>query len=274
MIETTRRIARQEGIHLRQSYVRVVRRERWKLRYHQHPKRAKEARAAPRKLKTIAGRLCRDVDRELSEEGATRHQVMLERCKKVLAQKKADKDKIFSLREPHVACHAKGKDRVRYEFGAKVALLTTKTTGIITGVKNFSKNVYDGKTLKPLLEQSQTMLGKRPETVIVDEGYRGATMCGTTAIIRLHQLRAKPEIAKKQGVSKRRAKHWFNRRASIEPRIGHLKTDFRLNKNFLKGIEGDAINAMMVAAASNFRIFIRELLFALFHRFSFLLFQG
>lgn len=274
VIETTRRIAKQEGIPLRQSYVRVLKRERWKLRYHQHPKRAKEARAAARKIKTIAGRLRREVQRKLSEEAAKRHQAMLERCEKVLTQKKSDKDKIYSLHEPHVACHAKGKDRVRYEFGSKVALLTTKTTGIITGVKNFSKNVYDGKTLAPLLEQSQKMLGKRPEKVIVDEGYRGATMCGTTAIIRPHQLRAKPEIAQKQGVSKRRAKHWFNRRASIEPRIGHLKSDFRLNRNFLKGIEGDAINAMMAAAASNFRIFIRDLLFAIFHRFSFLLFQG
>jgi transposase, IS5 family len=99
------------------------------------------------------------------------------------------------------------------------------------------------------------------KTVIVDEGYRGATTCGKTAIVRPHQLRAKPETAQNQGVSKRRAKHWFNRRASIEPRIGHLKSDFRLNKNFLKGIAGDAINALMAASASNFRIFIRGVLF-------------
>jgi IS5 family transposase len=110
------------------------------------------------------------------------------------------------------------------------------------------------------------LVGKRPEKAIVDEGYRGATTCGSTAIIRPHQLRAKPEIAQKQGVSKRQAKHWFNRRASIEPRIGHLKSDFRLNRNFLKGIEGDAINAMMAAAASNFRIFIRDLFLPFFLR--------
>jgi IS5 family transposase len=269
VIETTRRIAKQEGVELRQSYVRVLKRERWKLRYHQHPKRAKEARGAARKIKTIAGRLHREVQRKLSQEAAERHRAMLDRCEKVLKQKKTDKNKIYSLHEPHVACHAKGKDRVRYEFGSKVALLTTKTSGIITGVKNFSQNLYDGKTLKPLLEQSEKLLGKRPEKVIVDEGYRGATHCGTTAIIRPHQLRAKPETAQKQGVSKRRARHWFNRRASIEPRIGHLKTDFRLNRNFLKGIEGDAINAMMAAAASNFRIFIREMLSFLFLRFAF-----
>ncbi len=269
VIETTRRIAKREGISLRQSYVRVLRRERWKLRYHQHPKRAKEARAAARKIKTIAGRLTREVRRKLSPEAAEVHQPMLERCEKVLTQKKTDKDKIYSLHEPHVACHAKGKDRVRYEFGSKVAILITKTKGIITGVQNFSKNIYDGKTLAPLLAQSERLLGRRPKNVIVDEGYRGATHCGTSAIIRPHQLRAKPETARKQGVSKRRAKQCFNRRAAIEPRIGHLKSDFRLNRNFLKGIEGDPINAMMAATASNFRIFIQEILSFLFLRFSF-----
>lgn len=269
VIETTRRIAKREGISLRQSYVRVVRRERWKLRYHQHPKRAKEARAAARTIKTIAGRLTREVRRKLSPKAAEVHQSMLERCEKVLTQKKTDKDKIYSLHEPHVACHAKGKDRVRYEFGSKVAILITKTKGIITGVQNFSKNIYDGKTLDPLLAQSERLVGRRPKNVIVDEGYRGATHCGTSAIIRPHQLRAKPETARKQGVSKRRAKQWFNRRAAIEPRIGHLKSDFRLNRNFLKGIEGDAINAMMAATASNFRLFIREILSFLFLRFSF-----
>jgi IS5 family transposase len=266
VIETARRIAKNEGVQLRQSYVRVVKRERWKLRYHQHPKRGKEARAAARKLKTIAGRLQREVQRKLSEEGAKRHQVMLERCEKVLQQKKTDKDKIYSLHEPDVACHAKGKDRVRYEFGSKIAILTTKTSGVIIGVKNFSKNVYDGKTLAPLLEQSENLLGKRVEKVIVDEGCRGATMCGTTTIIRPHQLRAKPDLAKKQGVSKRKAKRWCNRRASIEPRIGHWKSDFRLKRNFLKGIQGDAVNAMMAAAASNFRMFIRKSLFAFFRQ--------
>jgi IS5 family transposase len=152
-----------------------------------------------------------------------------------------------------LACHAKGNDRVRYEFGSKVAILITETNGIITGVQNFSKNLYDGKTLAPLLAQSERLLGRRPKNVIVDEGYRGATHGGRSAIIRPHQLRAKPETTRKQGASKRRAKQWFNRRASIEARIGHLKSDFRLNRNFLKGIEGDAINAMMAAAASNFR---------------------
>lgn len=89
---------------------------------------------------------------------------MLERCEKVLTQQKMDKGKIYSLHEPRVACHAKGKDRVRYEFGSKVAILITKTKGIITGVQNCSKNIYDGKTLAPLLAQRERLVGRRPKT--------------------------------------------------------------------------------------------------------------
>jgi hypothetical protein len=37
---------------------------------------------------------------------------------------------------------------------------------------------------------------------------------------------------------------------SIEPRIGHLKSDFRLGRNFLSGVSGDAINVLLACAAS------------------------
>ena len=40
---------------------------------------------------------------------------------------------------------------------------------------------------------------------------------------------------------------------AIEPIIGHLKSDFRLSRNLLKGQVGDEINVLMVACAWNFR---------------------
>ena len=43
------------------------------------------------------------------------------------------------------------------------------------------------------------------------------------------------------------------RRAAIEPIIGHLKSDFRLSRNRLKGQVGDEINALMAACAWNLR---------------------
>jgi len=48
---------------------------------------------------------------------------------------------------------------------------------------------------------------------------------------------------------KRKAKLRFPRRAAIDPRIGHLKSDFRLGRNFLKSQVGDAISLLLAAAA-------------------------
>ena len=56
----------------------------------------------------------------------------------------------------------------------------------------------------------------------------------------------------------------LKRRSAIEPTIGHLKSDHRLERNFLKGIEGDKINALMSAIGYNFRKLLRALACTLF----------
>ncbi|WP_435387624.1 transposase, partial [Ferruginibacter paludis] len=43
------------------------------------------------------------------------------------------------------------------------------------------------------------------------------------------------------------------KRAAIEPVIGHLKRDYRLCRNYLKGIIGDNMNVILAAAAMNFK---------------------
>lgn len=49
----------------------------------------------------------------------------------------------------------------------------------------------------------------------------------------------------------------FRKRARIEPMSGHLKSDHRLNKSYLKGFTGDKINILMAAAAFNFKKWMR-----------------
>ena len=44
----------------------------------------------------------------------------------------------------------------------------------------------------------------------------------------------------------------MKRRATVEPSIGHLKNEHRLERNRLKGVAGDTINAILSAAAMNF----------------------
>lgn len=45
-------------------------------------------------------------------------------------------------------------------------------------------------------------------------------------------------------------------RAAVEPSIGHLKNEHRLARNRLKCVAGDAINAILAAAAMNFQKFL------------------
>ena len=54
----------------------------------------------------------------------------------------------------------------------------------------------------------------------------------------------------------------LKRRAAIEPTIGHLKSDNRLDRNYLTGRAGDQINAVLCAAGYNLRKLLRWIVFA------------
>jgi transposase, IS5 family len=51
----------------------------------------------------------------------------------------------------------------------------------------------------------------------------------------------------------------MKRRAAVEPVIGHLKAEHRLGRNYLKGRDGDRINAVLAAAGYNFGLLLRWL---------------
>ncbi|NJL08264.1 MAG: hypothetical protein HC900_08340 [Methylacidiphilales bacterium] len=58
----------------------------------------------------------------------------------------------------------------------------------------------------------------------------------------------------------------MRRRYGIEPVISHLKSDGLLERNHLRGADGDAINAVLCAAGHNLRLlaaWLRRLLYAL-----------
>jgi len=98
------------------------------------------------------------------------------------------------------------------------------------------------------------LVGQKPKFAICDRGYRGKSIIDETRI-----LNPKPPGKRATAYQKRKARQRFRRRAGIEPIIGHLKTDFRLMRNFLKGSLGDSINLMLAAAAFNFRKLLIEL---------------
>lgn len=118
-------------------------------RFRNHPKNKNKgkARRADKKVKTIAGRLVRELERNLP---AGVHAEEIELFTRVLAQKRADKNKVYYLHEPDVQCIYKGKEHKKYEFGNKVSIVYTQTTGVIVGAMGF-RNEYDGHTLEPVL---------------------------------------------------------------------------------------------------------------------------
>jgi len=252
IISKNRAIASKEGILLRQSYVRVEKELALKQRFYRHPKRKKEARASTRKLRTIAGRLTREVKRELEKRGINAYQKLFKVMEAILIQEKTSKNKIYSLHEPHVKCIAKGKESKEYEFGNKSSIALSRQ-GIIVGAMAFTENLFDGDTLEPQLDQVERLAGALPKAGIVDRGYRGRKNVLGVAIITPQPVSSQAGQYQKAKMRKR-----FRGRAGIEPRIGHLKFDHRMWRNFLGGTLGDELNTILAATAFNLKRFLNR----------------
>jgi len=240
-----------------QSYIRTLKKLAVDQRFRNHPKNHKKASKADRKVKTIAGRLVRELERNLVPD--SKYQSELELYKRVLNQKKDDKHKVYSLHEVEVECISKGKEAKKYEFGNKVSIIITQNTGVIVGAMSF-RNLYDGHTLQPAIEQAEKLLGKSSiKTATVDRGYRGVSKILVSMGNEVVVQSPKPFNNKTQTKYKQnKLKKQFGRRAAIEPIISHLKRDHRLGRNFYKGIAGDTINVMLSAAAINFKRMMRK----------------
>ncbi|MCU0378769.1 MAG: hypothetical protein MUC78_10985 [Bacteroidales bacterium] len=78
-------------------------------RFHDHPKRRKKIMAAARNIKTIAGRLLRDVERSLvAEDRLETYDEQLCLYYRVLGQRRDSHNKIYSFHAPEVSCISKG----------------------------------------------------------------------------------------------------------------------------------------------------------------------
>jgi IS5 family transposase len=253
IIEGCWKIAEREDLELRQSYRRTLSQLMVDQRFREHPKRRKKAKAAARKIKTIAGRLVRDVERGLDDKDRLEaYDEQLWLYYRVLGQKRDSKDKIYSFHAPEVSCISKGKDHKKYEFGNKSGFVVTKNSGIIIGAMAFEGNPYDGHTLEPQLEQVSDLMGKLPKVALVDKGYKGRrTILGV-------EIKMPGSGKGKTAYEKHRDRTRFRRRAAIEPFIGHLKSDYRMLRNYLKGVEGDMINTIMAAVAFNMMKRLRQ----------------
>ncbi len=245
------RLAKAHGVPLRQSYVRVGPRLLFKNNRYGHARQLRRQRRTTAKLKTVLGRVYRDLERRLAEQPESVQSVFAEPMvltKRLLDQQRHDKKKLYALHAPEVECIAKGKAHKRYEFGVKVSIATTNRSNLVVGAMSLPGNPYDGHTLGSALNQVERLTRQRPERCYVDLGYRGHDVTD----VEVFKARQKRGVT---GSIRRELK----RRNAIEPIIGHMKNDGLMDRNYLKGSQGDAINVILCGAGQNLRLILRHL---------------
>lgn len=249
------RLAKKEGIVLRQSYVRVGKRALIASSRYRHAKQMKRAKKVEKKLQTYLGRMVRDIERKLQAqpERRLRFQEALQKAKRIQSQSKTDTDKLYSWHAPEVECISKGKAHRPYEFGCKASVMTNVNPApgghFVLHAKALHGRPYDGHTLTEVLQEKEQQTGIETKRAYVDRGYRG------------HQHPKRHRIfmsGQKRGVTAA-IKRELKRRSVVEPLIGHLKNEGRLGRNYLHGVSGDKINVLMVAAGYNFKLILRYL---------------
>ena len=255
-IQQLGKLAKAHDLPLRQSYARVAKRAAIKVGRYAHAKQFKRMNREIKFLRTRLGRVIRDIGRNIKGDEALGavFAVPLIKASQIRSQKQRQRGwKLYSWHAPETECIAKGKAHKPYEFGVKVSLTTTnkraKGGQFILHAKALPGNPYDGHTLAEVLEETQALTGREIERVYVDKGYIGHKAPKPMRVFRSGQKRGVHGQIKKE----------LRRRSAIEPVISHCKSDGHLDRNYLKGRNGDQINAVMSAVGYNFRLILKWL---------------
>ena len=263
LLETARsklvEAAKDAGVDLKQTFAKEGKELGRKAGRYAHARQFKRMRRAIKRQRTIVGRLQREVDRKASAIGAAVRQALgeaLNKARRIVAQSGQRKapdgqPKLYAWHASEVDCISKGKARTPYEFGVKVGIASTLQGNLIVGARAFHGNPYDGHTLHEQLEQATILMqdsAVKPATAFVDLGYRGVD-AETPDVHIVHRGKTK-RISEQD-------KKLLKRRQAIEPIIGHLKTDHRMDRCHLKGETGDRLHAVLCAAGYNIRWLLR-----------------
>jgi IS5 family transposase len=255
-IEKLVALAKREGVPLRQSYLRVAKRAAIMVGRYAHAHQFKRARRALKFLRTRLGRVIRDINRRIDGDAVLeeRFRPLLILASRVRAQDRRQRgQKVYALHAPEVECIGKGKARAPYEFGCKVSVATpvTQPKGgqFVLHARALHGNPYDGHTLGPAIADIERLTGIEVKRVHVDKGYRGHNHPHKFRVWISGQVRRTTKVIKRE----------MKRRAAIEPIIGHVKAEHRMDRNHLKGHAGDRINAVLAAAGFNFSLLLRWL---------------
>ena len=238
------------GLKLRQTYARIGRFAALNAGRYAHAKQFKRMKKEVKKLKNFLGRTVRDVERQI--QGVPDLQEiftdLLAMSKRLLSQDKKSKDKLYSLHAPEVYCISKGKAGKSYEFGCKVSLVLTHKQGLALCSQALATNQYDGHVLDSSLKRAEAISQTCIEQAFVDKGYKGHGITDKQVYI----------SGQKRGMTRTLKRH-LKRRSAIEPHIGHMKSEGKLRRNYLKGTLGDTLNALLCAIGHNMRMIWRKI---------------
>lgn len=257
-------LAKRQGVVLRQSYLRVAKRAAIMVGRYSHAHQFKRARKALKFLRTRLGRVIRDIARQIDgkPELEARFAHLLDLATKVRLQDHrqrgpkslpSTRSRVYALHAPEVECIGKGKARAPYEFGCKVSIATPVTSPkggqFVLHAKALHGNPFDGHTLGPVVKDLETLTGVETRRIHVDKGYRGHNYPHKFRVWISGQVRRVTAAIRRE----------MKRRAAIEPVIGHVKAEHRMDRNYLHGRDGDRINAVLAAAGYNFSLLLRWL---------------
>jgi transposase, IS5 family len=145
--------------------------------------------------------------------------------------------------------------RKPYEFGVKSAVVVTHRHGLMVGARTFPGNPFDGHILSAVLQQASNVIQDVKVTikqVVPDLGFRGKQVDADNPHVQIiHRGRYK-RMSKQE-------RRWLKRRQTVEPAIGHLKSDHRMDRCWLQGQLGDALHTISCAAGYNLRWLLRAI---------------
>jgi IS5 family transposase len=253
--------AKRAGIALKQTFAKEGKALRRKAGGYAHAKQFRRLKRVLKRQRTILGIIMREVQRKLeAADFAPDHPkalsdltMWLERAERIRTQQRHDKNKLYALHAPEVECIGKGKARKPYEFGVKSAVVVSHKHGLMLGARTFPGNPYDGHILSAVLEQATNLLQDHAVTLgqsVVDLGFRGVDADNPGKEI-IHRGRYKSLSAQQR--------RWLRRRQAVEPAIGHLKSDHRMDRCWLKGALADALHSISCAAGYNLRWLLRAI---------------
>src|SRR5579872_2863070 len=225
-------LAKREGVKLRQSYLRLAKHAAINVGRYTHAHQFKRARRQLKFLRTRLGRIIRDIRRKIEGNPVLedRFGPLLDLASRVRRQEQRQRGpKVYSLHAPEVECIGKGKARTPYEFGCKVSIVTPVTAPkggqFVLHAKALHGNPYDGHTLGPIIADLETLTGVAVRRIHVDKGYRGHNHPDKFRVWISGQVRRVTAAIRRE----------MKRRAAVEPVIGHMKAEHRMDRNYLKG---------------------------------------